>query len=189
MNLRVIGLGAAVACAVLVPLVAFAGESGSERAGLLSVVGKGAGKGEGAGTPASEPPASEPPAPAPATSPASAAPPPRNSVCGPELTSPDGIEAQTCVLREGAETWGRTYYRNASGQELAAVLTLMSPGGRTVQMHCAVSAADEPGACETPRERTREPVSEYSAVAEFAGAGEGDTTPLLLRSGSNAPAA
>ncbi|WP_418957984.1 hypothetical protein [Streptomyces tritici] len=182
MNLRVIGLGAAVVCAVLVPLAAFAGEGGSERGGLLSVVG----------APAPEPPspAAAPPAGSSAApSRAPAPPPPRTSSCGPELTSPDGIEAQTCVLRQGTQTWARTYYRNASGQELSAVLTLMAPGGRTVQMHCAVSAADEPGACETPRERTREPVSEYSAVAEFAGAGEGDSTPLLLRSGSNAPAA
>ncbi|WP_406861935.1 hypothetical protein ABZO31_16255 [Streptomyces sp. HUAS MG47] len=193
MNLRVIGLGAAVVCAVLVPLAAFAGEGGGEKRGLLSVVRTPASenrteprtRAEKNGTRAENGTESrtarETTSPTPA-----AAPPPRSSVCGPELTSPDGIEAQTCVLTEGTETWGRTYYRNASGRELAAVLTLMSPGGRTVQMHCAVSAADEPGACETPRERTREPVSEYSAVAEFAGAGEGDSTPLLLRSGSNA---
>src|SRR4051794_9090080 len=28
--------------------------------------------------------------------------------CGPELTSPDGIEAQTCVLNQGEDTWART---------------------------------------------------------------------------------
>ena len=39
--------------------------------------------------------------------------------CGPELTSPDGIEAQTCVLTQGRDTWARTYYRNATGDELA----------------------------------------------------------------------
>ncbi|MWA12252.1 hypothetical protein [Streptomyces sp. BA2] len=102
--------------------------------------------------------------------------------CGPELTSPKGIEAQTCVLTQGHDTWGRTYYRNTTGDELSAVLTVMAPGGRTVQMHCAVGAADEPGACETPRERTAGNAEEYSAVVEFA---DGSGGPLLLRSGSN----
>ncbi|MGW6400166.1 hypothetical protein [Streptomyces sp. NPDC055134] len=105
--------------------------------------------------------------------------------CGPELASPGGIEAQTCVLTQGRDTWARTYYRNATGGSLSSVLTLMAPGGRTVQMHCAVSAQDEPGTCDTPRERTSGEASAYSAVAEFAGAG--DAGPLLLRSGSNAP--
>ncbi|MFF2504412.1 hypothetical protein ACFVTY_13690 [Streptomyces sp. NPDC058067] len=104
--------------------------------------------------------------------------------CGPELSSPDGIEAQTCVLTQGRETWARTYYRNATGSPLSSVLTLMAPAGRTVQMHCAVGAQDEPGTCDTPRERTAGGAGDYSAVAEFAGAG--DEGPLLLRSGSNA---
>ncbi|GAA3393318.1 hypothetical protein [Streptomyces roseoviridis] len=107
--------------------------------------------------------------------------------CGPELASPDGVEAQTCVVTEGADTWARTYYRNTTGQRLDAVLTLMAPGGRTVQVRCAVEARDEPGTCETPRERGRGAVEAYSAVSEFAGAGEGGSAPLLLRSGSNAP--
>lgn len=103
--------------------------------------------------------------------------------CGPELTSPDGVEAQTCVLTQGADTWARTYYRNATGRALNAVLSLMGPEGRTVQTRCGVGAEDEPDACETPRERTRGALDGYSAVTEFAGApGEG---PLLLRSGSN----
>ncbi|MER5257717.1 hypothetical protein [Streptomyces sp. NPDC002855] len=102
--------------------------------------------------------------------------------CGPELTSPKGIEAQTCVLTQGRDTWGRTYYRNTTGDELSAVLTVMGPGGRTVQTHCAVGAADEPGACETPRERTAGNTEAYSAVVEFA---DGSGGPLLLRSGSN----
>ncbi|TQE24326.1 hypothetical protein Sipo8835_30595 [Streptomyces ipomoeae] len=103
--------------------------------------------------------------------------------CGPELTSPDGIEAQTCVLTRGEETWARTYYRNATGRELSSVLSVMAPGGRTVRVHCAVGAEDEPGACETPRERMRGERGAYSAVAEFAAPdGRG---PLLLRSGSN----
>ncbi|MET9562268.1 hypothetical protein ABZY07_18230 [Streptomyces tauricus] len=107
--------------------------------------------------------------------------------CGPELTSPDGIEAQTCVLTQGRETWARTYYRNATGDALTSVLTLLAPGGRTVRMYCAVGADDEPGVCETPRERTVGDVSAYSAITEFAGSAEGADGPLLLRSGSNSP--
>ncbi|MGW2227144.1 hypothetical protein [Streptomyces formicae] len=105
--------------------------------------------------------------------------------CGPELSSPDGVEAQTCVLRQGHDTWARTYYRNATGEQLAAVLTVMGPAGRTVQMHCAVGTEDEPAACETPRERSAGAAAEYSAVAEFAA---GDSGSLLLRSGSNSAA-
>ncbi|MEV7288242.1 hypothetical protein AB0O01_27370 [Streptomyces sp. NPDC093252] len=103
--------------------------------------------------------------------------------CGPELTSPDGIEAQTCVLTQGEDTWARTYYRNATGDALTAVLTLMGPGGRTVTLHCPVGGGDEPAECSTPRERTRGGLDHYSAVAEFADAA--GTGPSLLRSGSN----
>lgn len=102
--------------------------------------------------------------------------------CGPELSSPDGVEAQTCVLTQGNDRWARTYYRNATGQSLSAVLTAMGPGGRTVQVHCAVGADDEPGTCETPRERAVGAASGHTAVAEFAAAEDGA---LLLRSGSN----
>ncbi|MEV5978873.1 hypothetical protein [Streptomyces sp. NPDC052114] len=102
--------------------------------------------------------------------------------CGPELSSPDGIEAQTCVLTQGRDTWARTYYRNATGEELTAVLSVLGPGARTVQMHCAVGAEDEPGACETPRERSTGAAGAYTAVAEFAA---GESGGLLLRSGSN----
>ncbi|WP_424854811.1 hypothetical protein [Streptomyces sp. SAI-170] len=103
--------------------------------------------------------------------------------CGPELTSPEGMEAQTCVLTQGDDTWARTYYRNGTGEPLRAVLSLMGPGARTVQMRCAVSAGDEPASCETPRERTRAEAASYTAVAEFAGTRPDG--PLLLRSGSN----
>ncbi len=102
--------------------------------------------------------------------------------CGPELSTPDGIEAQTCVLTQGHDTWARTYYRNATGDDLSAVLTAMGPRGRTVRTHCAVGAGDEPGACETPRERTAGKAAAYWAVAEFAA---GESGALLLRSGSN----
>ncbi|MBK3563123.1 MULTISPECIES: hypothetical protein [unclassified Streptomyces] len=107
--------------------------------------------------------------------------------CGPELSTPDGIEAQTCVMTQGEETWARTYYRNATGDDLDAVLSLMGPADRTVQMHCAVSAEDEPSLCETPREHTQGGPADYTAVAEFA-AGPGGHGPLLLRSGSNSSA-
>ncbi|MFG2963700.1 hypothetical protein ACGFZS_10470 [Streptomyces sp. NPDC048288] len=103
--------------------------------------------------------------------------------CGPELTSPDGVEAQTCVMAQGPDTWARTYYRNATGSALEAVLSFMGPAGRTVQTHCAADADDEPATCETPRERARGSLDGYTAVTEFA-AREGDGR-LLLRSASN----
>ncbi len=103
--------------------------------------------------------------------------------CGPELTSPDGVEAQTCVMAQGADTWARTYYRNATGAALEGVLSLLGPHGRTVQTHCPADADDEPATCETPRERARSTLDAYSAVTEFA-ARDGDG-PLLLRSASN----
>ncbi|MFF1602660.1 hypothetical protein ACFVYV_35130 [Streptomyces mirabilis] len=107
--------------------------------------------------------------------------------CGPELSSPDGIEAQTCVMTQGEDTWARTYYRNATGDELRSALSLMGPGGRTVEMNCVVRAEDDPGVCETPRGRTAGGVGAYAAVAEFArSAGSG---PMLLRSGSEAESA
>ncbi|MEU9353366.1 hypothetical protein AB0D65_20750 [Streptomyces griseoloalbus] len=113
--------------------------------------------------------------------------------CGPALSSPDGVEAQTCVVARGEDVRARTYYRNATGEALDAVLSLMGPGGRSVRTHCAVDAGDEPALCETPRERGRGGLARYTAVAEFAEfaelghrAGGGR---LLLRSGSNSPAA
>jgi hypothetical protein len=106
--------------------------------------------------------------------------------CGPRLTSPDGIEAQTCVLTEGEDTWARIYFRNTTGDALDAVLSLMGPDDRTVQTNCAVGAGNDPGTCETPRERTRGALDAYTAVSEFAArAADG---PLLLRSGSNSAA-
>lgn len=108
--------------------------------------------------------------------------------CGPELASPGGIEAQTCLLVQARETWARTYYRNATGGPLRLVLSLLGPGGRTLQMRCAVGEEGEPGTCETPRERMRDEPAAYSAVAEFAGPADGaGTGPLLLRAGSNSP--
>lgn len=103
--------------------------------------------------------------------------------CGPELTSPDGIEAQTCVLTQGEDTWARAYYRNATGRSLDSVLSLMGPGDRTVQIRCATGTDDEPATCETPRERSRGGPDAYTAVSEFAERGPDGA--LLLRSGSN----
>lgn len=180
MNLRLLALSGVVACAVALPLaVASAGQvgDGGDRAAVH--------------TSESVRPS------APEDAKASSAAPSRSPLllglglataarCGPELTSPEGIEAQTCVLTQGEETWARTYYRNATGGALDSVLSLMGPGGRTVQMRCAVGAEDEPASCETPRERTRGELDGYSAVAEFAArAGSG---PLLLRTGSNSSA-
>ncbi|XXZ50323.1 hypothetical protein AAGT00_19195 [Streptomyces cavourensis] len=105
--------------------------------------------------------------------------------CGPELVAPEGVEAQTCVMTGGGETWARAYYRNTSGAELRSVLTLMGPGGRTVELHCALPAHDEPGSCETPRSPSAGGPDAYAAVAEYAGAGPVEETPLLLRAGSD----
>ncbi|MET7756545.1 hypothetical protein ABZT27_17810 [Streptomyces sp. NPDC005389] len=223
-NLRVVGLGAAVTVAVLLPLVAMAGPTGEPVArgsarpadgsarpagaadaddakpgDLLKGIGVGPRTEPGTDTAASgsDPAASavdpatpiSPRTPAtpvtPRNAPTAQASPERVTNCGPELASPEGVEAQTCVLAEGPDTWGRTYYRNATGQNLDAFLTLMAPGGRTVQVRCPVAAQDEPGTCETPRERGLGVATAYTAVAEFAGTGEGGNTPLLLRAGSN----
>ncbi|MFH8991993.1 hypothetical protein [Streptomyces sp. NPDC017940] len=134
-------------------------------------------------------PNADAPAAASADAPAAAGdvPPPAETTvrCGPELSSPGGVEAQTCVLTQAGETWARTYYRNATGESMKAVLSLMGPMGRTLRMHCPVGAEDEPTACDTPRERTAGAAARYSAVAEFA---VERSDALLLRSGSNSAA-
>ncbi|WP_369196819.1 hypothetical protein [Streptomyces djakartensis] len=167
---RLIALaGTVVACAVALPLaVAASGAVRSERPARP------------AGTDSSRTDSSRVDSSRPGSSPAAGA------RCGPELASPDGIEAQTCVVARGADTWARTYYRNATGSALDAVLSLMGPGDRTVRITCAVGAGDEPGTCETPRELLRGDLAAYSAVTEFAR--RGGQGPLLLRSGSNSPA-
>ncbi|MFI1103347.1 hypothetical protein [Streptomyces melanogenes] len=208
MNLRMIGIGAVVVFTVLLPLAASAGPAEEpEPAGAGSAGGDPArtdpGRAEAAGSvgadsadsadsmrPESRGPDSE----GPDSVPGDAKPVPHARVgdvpvepaahCGPELVSPEGVEAQTCVLTEGRDAWARTYYRNATGGRLRSVLTLMGPGGHTVQTNCAVGAGDQPGVCETPREPARGKPGAYSAVAEFAGTD--DEAPLLLRSGSNA---
>ncbi|WP_240136910.1 hypothetical protein [Streptomyces sp. MUM 178J] len=206
MNLRLIGLAAVVVCTALLPLAAAASPAGEVRAGeavrdvraarpeadakvrgergspvrpstaigLLPRLGDGDGAagagadggGDGDGERGAD----------------------RSAQCGPEVASPGGVEAQTCVLTHAGETWGRTYYRNAMGRELKAVLTLMGPADRTVQTYCAVAADDEPDVCETPREPSRGDARKYSAVTEFAAADQAEEGPLLLRSGSNSAA-
>lgn len=104
--------------------------------------------------------------------------------CGPSLTSPDGVEAQTCVFTQGAETWARAYYRNTTGRALSTSLSLLKPGGGAVRITCAIGAGDEPGTCETPRQRTDGEPGAYEAMAEFARDAAADDGPLLLRVGS-----
>ncbi|MBG0853992.1 hypothetical protein I2W78_19600 [Streptomyces spinoverrucosus] len=191
MNLRLLALGAVVTCAVALPLaMASAGPVGDDReAGAVRVSGRGDAKVPDADAPGGDAgaPGAEAAAPDPARSPhllglglATA------TRCGPEVTSPDGIEAQTCVLTQGEDSWARTYYRNATGEALDAVLSLMGPDGRAVQLRCPVGAEDEPASCDTPRERTRGEPAAYSAIAEFAA--RGGQGPSLLRSGSNSDA-
>ncbi|WP_406428346.1 hypothetical protein [Streptomyces sp. NBC_01589] len=92
-------------------------------------------------------------------------------------------------MTDGRATWARGYYRNTTGDELRSVLTLMRPGGRTVETHCVVESQDEPGGCETPRRSSCGGRDEYVAVAECTSGGVPDGTteeaPLLLRSGSD----
>ncbi|MFJ6076116.1 hypothetical protein ACIQFU_35675 [Streptomyces sp. NPDC093065] len=154
--------------------------SGTEVAsGSGNGAGSDPGYGSGAGTGGGEADRAEP-----GTAPARSPLPPGPALaarCGPELTSPAGVEAQTCVLARGAETWARTYYRNVTGGPLESVLSLIGPDGRSVRARCEVGAEDAPGTCETPPD-TGGGLVGYSAIAEFARrAGYG---PLLLRAGS-----
>ncbi|MCX4779539.1 hypothetical protein [Streptomyces sp. NBC_01264] len=205
MNLRLIGIGAGVLIILSLPLAGaiagpdFAGQSDGKGGGLLSTFGLGHASGDAPGRSASgdsadsrgsgassAPGRSRTPAPAAAPArPGPAEQPRTDARCGPELSSPQGVEAQTCVLSGEGRTWGRSYYRNTSGRALDAVLTVMGPAGRTVQIRCAVGAGDEPGLCETPREESAGVPADYSAVAEFAV--PDDEGALLLRSGSNSP--
>ncbi|MET9821588.1 MULTISPECIES: hypothetical protein [Streptomyces] len=179
-RIRLYGLVGVVVCAVVLPFaVASAGPSGDADATvpatvpLLSRGGDGKAPGGAERAPARAAPTRSPLPPGPALA----------ARCGPELTSPAGVEAQTCVLTRGTETWARTYYRNITGSSLEAVLSLLGPEGRSVRIRCAVSAEDEPSTCETPPERTPTGSAGYTAIAEFASrAGYG---PLLLRTGSN----
>ncbi|MFJ4974961.1 hypothetical protein ACIP6X_06420 [Streptomyces coeruleorubidus] len=184
--------GAVAACAVALPLAV--PSAGSPDAGDATWSGDSAhrvrggsvsGSGQGGARPSR--PSADGKAPSAAAGPSAPGPGLSTAArCGPELSSPDGVEAQTCLVTQAADIWARTYYRNATGESLDAVLSLMGPGDRTVRITCAVGAEDEPGTCQTPREPARGDLAAYTAVAEFARrAGQG---PLLLRSGSNSPA-
>lgn len=203
MNLRLIGIGAGVLIILSLPLAGaiagpdFAGQGDGKGGGLLSTFGlgrpsaddpKSSGSADSGGEGASSA-SGRPRTPAAGGAPARPGPAEQSRTdarCGPELSSPQGVEAQTCVLSGDGRTWGRSYYRNTSGRALDAVLTVMGPAGRTVQIRCAVGAGDEPGLCETPREESAGSPGDYSAVAEFAV--PDDEGALLLRSGSNSPA-
>ncbi|MGW0751860.1 hypothetical protein [Streptomyces sp. NPDC002587] len=192
MNLRLIGIGAGVLIILSLPLAGaiagpdFAAQDDGKGGGLFSTLGL--------SDPlrASGPSRTSPASPAPSVAPSGPERPgpveqPRtDSRCGPEVSSPHGVEAQTCVLVADGQTWGRSYYRNTSGRALDAVLAVMGPGGRTVQIRCALGGGDEPGLCETPKEDSMGAPASYSAVAEFAV--PDDEGQLLLRSGSNSPA-
>ncbi|WP_329443793.1 hypothetical protein OG906_17165 [Streptomyces sp. NBC_01426] len=182
MNLRLIAIGAGVLIILSLPLAGaiagpdFAGQDDGKGGGLLSTLGL-------------SDPSRTKGKPSPAARPAQPGPPvqPRTDArCGPEVSSQHGVEAQTCVLVGDGSTWGRSYYRNTSGRALDAVLTMMGPAGRTVQIRCVVGPGDEPGLCETPRDDSAGGPEGYSAVAEFAV--PDDEGALLLRSGSNSPA-
>ncbi|MFD9372177.1 hypothetical protein ACFWA6_31405 [Streptomyces sp. NPDC060020] len=184
MNLRLIGIGAGVLIILSLPLAGaiagpdFAGQDDGKGGGLFSTLGLSVSPRTSPTAPArSAGGAVEPGKPGPAEQPRT------DSRCGPEVSSPHGVEAQTCVLVGEGRTWGRSYYRNTSGRALDAVLTMMGPAGRTVQIRCAVGAGDEPGLCETPKEDSAGAPDSYSAVAEFAV--PDDEGELLLRSGSN----
>ncbi|MDI2131893.1 hypothetical protein [Yinghuangia seranimata] len=120
--------------------------------------------------------ASTPPAPA-ASAPVS------NALCGKAVEVPGGVRAQTCVEREGGEIWARVYYRNPTRDPLLLVLSLLRPDAGTVQIRCTIDAAAGDGQCETPRLRSDEPLSAWSAVAEIATA---DGSRKVLRSGTAA---
>ncbi|NJQ05488.1 hypothetical protein [Streptomyces lonarensis] len=93
--------------------------------------------------------------------------------CGPAISAPEGVEARTCLVTEGADTWARVYYRNGSGEPLRGELTVHDPAGGTVEVRCDVPATEARGVCETPRVPTVDDstASFYSATAELTGPG------------------
>ncbi|WP_165983853.1 hypothetical protein [Streptomyces sp. YIM 98790] len=111
--------------------------------------------------------------------------------CGTEVSSPEGVRAQACVLTQGPETWGRLYWSNDSSRTLTGRLTVHRPDGGRVQVQCTLPPGDEPGTCETPPEPTaaerpgRQP---YLAVAEVSPVGEDGEDGTELRAESE-PAA
>ncbi|MER7710500.1 hypothetical protein ABTX83_08085 [Streptomyces werraensis] len=106
--------------------------------------------------------------------------------CGPALSSPDGVEARTCVVVRGEDVWARTYYRNTTGALLDAALSLLGPDGHSVRSRCVAGTGDGPFLCETPRVRLKGEPLRHTAVAEFAVHTSGaEVGRLLPRAGSN----
>ncbi|OCC11632.1 hypothetical protein A3Q37_02320 [Streptomyces sp. PTY087I2] len=207
MNLRMIGLTAAVVCGCLVPLVAsahpavapdavsadpFAGKSSvgpteSHRPKVSDRLSGEDGAALSSGLPKSPSGMSAEAGSLPESDRSGEAALGRSGAaarCGPELVAPEGVEAQTCVMTRSGTVWARVYFRNTTGEELRSVLTLLGPGGRTVELHCAPAAHDEPGSCETPGVPSSGAPGTATAVAEFTGAGPAEEAPLLLRAGS-----
>lgn len=191
MNLRTIGLGAVAVTAALLPMAAIGGPAGGPRTPARVAADDGrapASDDDGAAraAPAFDRKSTAAVLLAETDDPSGSGATGLVARCGPVLASPYGVEAQTCVLADGAGAWARTYHRNTSGAELRAYLSLMGPAGRTVRVHCAVPAGDEPGTCETPRDGGTGGIGDRTAVAEFAVDGEPESR-LLLRAGSNHP--
>lgn len=195
-NLRMVALASAVALAIVLPLAAAtagpAGLSGRAKTGPDKRQGKQdpargrqRARAAGAASPAAEGESDARPDGGPGSPLAAPADGSRGSAaqCGPELDSPEGLEAQTCVLADGDGTWARTYYRNGTGGRPTGVLTLMAPDGRTLEVRCPMSATGTSEVCETPRRASLRGHGAYTAVAEIVS----EQGKLLLRSGSNSP--
>lgn len=84
--------------------------------------------------------------------------------------TPEGVEAQACVLTRDSEAWARICYGNATGKRLRSALTLIGPGGHTVTLYREPAAHGRPGICETPRVLSSGAPLAAPAVAEFVGA-------------------
>ena len=100
-----------------------------------------------------------------------------------------GRAAQGAGVKFAIEALNRfeTDIANTTGHALTSALSLLKPGGGAVRIDCAIGAEDEPGTCETPRQRTDGEPGGYEAVAEFAREAEdaaADGAALLLRAGS-----
>ncbi|MEV5267616.1 hypothetical protein [Streptomyces werraensis] len=106
--------------------------------------------------------------------------------CGPALSSPDGVEARTCVVVRGEDVWARTYYRNTTGALLDAALSLLGPERAQRAEPVRAGAGDGPSLCETPRVRLKVEPLRHTAAAEFAVHTSGaEVGRLLPRAGSN----
>lgn len=199
-RVRTAALGTTVGLCLLIPLAAASADSGHDRVASADSPGVSAtpkpsggshdyGNGVAPGGPdgidavkqllgpASSSPSATKSVPVPAGSVAVA-----DKLCG-KAAEVQGVRAQTCVEREGNEVWARVYYRNASAEPLMLVLGMVRPGAGagSLQMTCDIDAKSGDGQCDTPRLRTDQPLSAWSAVAEIATA---DGSRKVLRSGT-----